>query len=75
MKKTARRTHVFCGNCAILLDGKLLLAYAAEGAGEVFGDVLKGSAGGNVALGTAGSGIVFPAADGADVLFHNANNF
>ena len=62
-------------NCASLLGGNLLLAYAAEGADEIFRDVFKGSAGGNAALGTAGFGVVFPAADGANVLFHNADNF
>ena len=73
MKGTARCTLVFCEYYAPLLDGKLIFVHAADGAGEVFGEVLKGSAGGYAALRIAGCGVVFPAADVANVLFHNNN--
>lgn len=52
-----------------LFFGKLVLIDHAQGALEIFGDVLPFGAGGNAALGVAQFFVIFPAANIADV-FH-----
>ena len=52
-----------------LLLRELVLAHHAQGALEIFGDILPLGAGGNAALGIAQSLVVFPAANVANI-FH-----
>ena len=53
-----------------LLSGELILAHGAQGAGEVFRDILPLGAGGNAAFGVAGRFVIFPAANVA-YIFHS----
>ena len=54
----------------VLSFRKLVLIDHAQGALEIFGDVLPFGAGGNAALGVAQYLVVFPPANVADILFH-----
>ena len=51
---------------------KLVFANAAEGAHPIFGDILKGRAGSDAALGVTHFGVVNPIAYDATILFHDA---
>ena len=54
-----------------LFGGELVLAHHAQGALEVFGDILPLGAGSDAALGVTQLLVIFPAADVADIL-HNS---
>ena len=56
---------------SLFLYGEVVLAYAADGAYPVFGDVFKGSAGGDAAVGVAYFGVINVTTGVANVLFHN----
>lgn len=54
-----------------LLFAEHILAYAAEGAGEIFGKVLKFGAGGYTVFGVAECFVIHPTASVTYILFHN----
>ena len=62
--------HLFTQSSLFGDGAEIVLAYAAEGAYPVGGDVLESSAGGNAAVGVAFGRVVDVTADVANVLFH-----
>ena len=54
---------------------ELVFAYAAEGAGEIFGDILPLGAGSDAVVGIARRFVVFVAANAANVLCHVCSPF
>ena len=59
-----------CGRHRELLLRELVLTYAAEGALEIVGQVLKCCAGLDASFGKSLGGIIFPTAEVANILFH-----
>ena len=64
------RTLYFC--FGLFCYGELVFAYSAEGTFKVFGKFIERCAGSNAGLGQSFGGIVLPAADVANVSFHNS---
>ena len=62
------------GGHDLLLDGEIVFAYAADGAYPIFGNVFKGCAGGDAAIGVAYFGVIHITAGFANVLLHKLFN-
>ena len=68
-KRTAALAVLLCFTCGLLL-GELVLAYAAQGADPILGEVFELGAGGNAVIGVAHLGVIALAANVAHIHFH-----
>ena len=68
LKRTPHRTSVSLQERLTFLE--LILAYAAQGADKIVGQIFPLRAGGDAVVRIAGGFVVHPATDGASVNFH-----